>query len=65
MDNKMREEGYYWVLFDGNWVIAKYYRVVGTGYDNGYWDEGNNTWREEDAPFSEIKESRILRPNEI
>jgi hypothetical protein len=49
----MRESGYYWVLYQGNWEVAEF-------TDNRWWVTGTCIPRE-NHDFEEIDENQIKR----
>lgn len=51
----MREEGYYWVKFAGQWTVAHYYPAYAEWYVIG------NTMVQRDHSFQEIDERKIVR----
>lgn len=60
-----RKEGYYWVKFEGAWIVALYHD------NNNSIDDGDWCWRSHridgkgnDDDFSEINEQRIPMPGE-
>lgn len=53
-DNKQRELGYYWVKYEGKWVVAEYYmnKFFGTNWRNGLLD----------SEFDLINETKLNPP---
>lgn len=49
----MREEGFYWVKDDEQWIIAE--------WDGGIWYTHGNDYEFQDSDFQEIDERKIQR----
>ena len=58
----MRQEGYYWVKYDGEWEIA-YFSVTYSMHYDGEWSLNPAIANEtvlQDSDFEEINENRIV-----
>ncbi len=53
MENRTREEGYYWVKYTHEWIVAEWF--------NGEWTLFNAMSSCLDSDFDEIDENRIVR----
>lgn len=65
----MRQEGYYWCRYGGEWIIAKF-TTYDMGFDSSYssWsfigiDYKKHTWGCSDKDFEEIDETPIKKQN--
>jgi hypothetical protein len=57
----MRENGFYWVKYRGNWQIAQYSNsIINTFRINCWWLIGDEKCYL-DFPFEEIDETRLVR----
>jgi hypothetical protein len=54
----MREEGYYWVKYEGEWHVAHY---VGTRESWSFAAYIDDSWWFRDEDFEEIDERRLIR----
>jgi hypothetical protein len=60
----IRESGFYWVLFKGEWIVARH--EANPGWASWWWAPGDATKgrdeeRLEDDDFEEIDERRLMR----
>lgn len=49
----MRENGYYWVLLDGKWIIAE--------WENEFWKLTGQYMRFSDNHFEQIFENKLIK----
>jgi hypothetical protein len=56
----MRENGFYWVYRNGNWVVAEW-SVMNRAYKVGYWLLPGSDIEYEDEDFKDIEETPIKR----
>ncbi len=60
--SQSRQEGYYWVKYDGDYLIGYW----GMKYNNMSWTlTFSNGWIYEDSDLEHINENRIKEPGEL